>query len=106
MLARGSNQLGHRQLARALQPDARAEELPGGEALHLDAEYQVDPRTIDRDDAWMVEVYAGENVTQRGSNGVAEAGSVAAAVRWLAKAILTGEVSTIVDTSEPGAAPQ
>jgi hypothetical protein len=35
----------------------------------------------DRDDAWMVEVYAGENATQRGNNGVAEAGSVEAAIR-------------------------
>jgi VCBS repeat-containing protein len=50
----------------------------------------------DRDDAWMVSVYAGENSTQRGSNGIAEAGSVAAAVRWLAKAILTGRCQQLL----------
>jgi VCBS repeat-containing protein len=44
----------------------------------------------DRDDAWMLEVYVSENATQRGNNGVAEAGSVAGAIRWLAKAIITG----------------
>jgi ParB-like nuclease domain len=49
----------------------------------------------DRDDAWMVQVYAGENATQRGGKGLAEAGSVAAAVRWLAKAIMTGMLSEI-----------
>jgi hypothetical protein len=45
----------------------------------------------DRDDTWMAhQVYARENATQRGNNAVAEAGSVAAAIRWLAKAIVTG----------------
>jgi hypothetical protein len=53
----------------------------------------------DRDDAWMLEVYAGENFTQRGSNGLAEAGTVAGAVRWLAKAIITGGCNEFVTSS-------
>jgi hypothetical protein len=43
----------------------------------------------DRDDAWMVYVYAGEKATQRGSNGIGEAGNVAATVRYLAMVALS-----------------
>jgi hypothetical protein len=42
------------------------------------------------DDAGMILMYATENATQRGNSGTAIAGTVASAVRFLAKAILTG----------------
>jgi flagellar biosynthesis GTPase FlhF len=42
-------------------------------------------------DAQMIRMYADENATQRGNSGTAIAGSVASAVRFLAKAIMTGE---------------
>jgi hypothetical protein len=42
------------------------------------------------DDAAMVRIYARENATQRGNTGTAQTGSVAAAVRLLAKACLGG----------------
>lgn len=42
------------------------------------------------DDAGMVRVYARENATQRGNTGTAQAGSVAAAIRFIAKAVLGG----------------
>ncbi len=42
------------------------------------------------DDAAMIRVYARENATQRGNSGTAQAGSVASAVRFLAKSVLTG----------------
>jgi hypothetical protein len=42
------------------------------------------------DDAGMVRVYARENATQRGNTGTAQAGSVAAAIRVIAKMVLTG----------------
>jgi hypothetical protein len=56
------------------------------------------------DEAAMVRVYAVETSTQRGSTGTAVAGIVAAAIRYLAKAILTGaeNVSGILETSERG----
>jgi hypothetical protein len=46
----------------------------------------------DFDDRDMVRVYASENATQRGNSSTALAGTVASAVRYLAKAIMTGEV--------------
>lgn len=42
------------------------------------------------DDAAMIRIYARENALQRGNTGTALAGSVAAAVRFLAKSIFTG----------------
>jgi hypothetical protein len=52
------------------------------------------------DDSSMIRVYARENATQRGNSGTAFAGSVAAAIKFIAKAILTGsEVSQICETS-------
>jgi ParB-like nuclease family protein len=51
------------------------------------------------DDASMIRIYARENATQRGNTGTAVAGSVASAIRFLAKAIMTeAEVSKIFDT--------
>ncbi len=41
-------------------------------------------------DADMIRMYANENATQRGNNGTAIAGSVASAVRFIAKGLLTG----------------
>jgi hypothetical protein len=50
-------------------------------------------------DADMIKMYATENATQRGNSGTAIAGTVAAALRFLAKAIMTGaKVSKIFDT--------
>src|SRR5262245_58164632 len=49
------------------------------------------------DDSDMVRVYTRENATQRGNMGTALAGSVAAALRLIAKAILTGNLSRILD---------
>ena len=54
------------------------------------------------DDSDMVRVYTRENATQRGNSGTALAGSVAAAVRLLAKAMLTGNISRILEMSERG----
>ena len=45
------------------------------------------------DDAAMIRVYARENATQRGNLGTALAGSVAAAVRFLARGLLTGDIA-------------
>jgi hypothetical protein len=53
----------------------------------------------DLDDAAMIRVYARENATQRGNSGTALAGSIASAARFLAKAVLTGHVSTFLQTS-------
>src|SRR5262245_59472316 len=44
----------------------------------------------DMDDAALIRVYARENATQRGNTGTAIAGTVAAAIRFLSKAIMTG----------------
>jgi hypothetical protein len=53
----------------------------------------------DMDDAAMVRVYARENATQRGNTGTAQIGTVASAVRLLAKEIITGHVPSIDGTS-------
>jgi hypothetical protein len=45
----------------------------------------------------MIRVYARENATQRGNTSTALAGTVASAIRYLAKGILTGTFSTIGD---------
>lgn len=50
----------------------------------------------DYDDASMIRVYARENATQRGNSVTALAGSVASSVRFLAKAVLTGNLGTIL----------
>jgi hypothetical protein len=42
------------------------------------------------DDAVMIRVYARENATQRGQSSTALTGTVAAAMKYVAKAILTG----------------
>lgn len=44
-------------------------------------------------DASMIQVYALENATQRGASSTASTGSVAAAVRYIAKGVLTGGLS-------------
>jgi ParB/RepB/Spo0J family partition protein len=44
----------------------------------------------DLDDAAMIRVYARENATQRGNSGVAIAGSIASAIRFLVKQIMLG----------------
>jgi hypothetical protein len=54
------------------------------------------------DDADMLRVYARENATQRGNTGTAMAGSVAGALRLIAKAIFTGNISRILEMSERG----
>jgi hypothetical protein len=56
----------------------------------------------DMDDAGLIRVYARENATQRGNSGTAQVGTVAAAVRYLAKLIMTGtlrHVSPFGETS-------
>jgi ParB-like chromosome segregation protein Spo0J len=50
----------------------------------------------DLDDAAMIRVYARENATQRGNTSSAVAGTVASAIRFLAKSVLTGSLATIV----------
>ena len=47
----------------------------------------------DLDDASMIRVYARENATQRGNSSTAVAGTVASAVRFLAKGVMTGSLS-------------
>lgn len=50
----------------------------------------------DMDDATLVRVYSRENATQRGNTGSAQAGTVAAAIRLLAKGLATGLPLTFV----------
>ena len=50
-------------------------------------------------DGGMIRVYARENATQRGNTGTAMAGTVASAIRFLAKAILTNTVDTSLRNS-------
>jgi uncharacterized protein (UPF0218 family) len=45
----------------------------------------------DISDADMIRMYANENATQRGNTGTAIAGTVASAIKYLAKALLTGD---------------
>lgn len=52
----------------------------------------------DFDDAAMIRVYARENATQRGNSGTAMAGTVASAIRFLAKAVLTGTLSRFLES--------
>lgn len=52
------------------------------------------------DDGAMVRVYARENATQRGNSGTAQCGSVASAVKFLARAVLTGDVSALANSPE------
>ena len=53
-------------------------------------------------DADAIRIYATENATQRGENGSAIAGSVASVIKFIARAILTGNVSTYVETISNG----
>lgn len=54
----------------------------------------------DFSDEAMIRVYARENATQRGNSGTALAGSIASAIKFLAKALLTGrDISLISDMS-------
>jgi hypothetical protein len=55
----------------------------------------------DFDDSDMIRVYATENATQRGNSSTAIAGSVASAVRFLAKAVSTGNIPSGVEISTP-----
>jgi hypothetical protein len=54
------------------------------------------------DDDDIVYVYTVENATQRGHSGTALAGSVAAALRLIAKYLLTGNIRRILQMSERG----
>ncbi len=58
-----------------------------------------DIRVSDIPDAEMIRMYANENATQRGNSGTSLAGSIASAVRFLAKGLLTGNLSGFPDTS-------
>ena len=52
------------------------------------------------DDAAMIRIYTRENALQRGNSGSAVAGSIAAAIRFLAKAILSGDKELLVNSRE------
>ena len=54
----------------------------------------------DVDDAEMIHLYATENATQRGNTSTATAGTVAAAIRWLATIALTGERQQLLTPGE------
>jgi hypothetical protein len=54
----------------------------------------------DLDDNDMVRIYTRENATQRVNSGTALAGSVAAALKLIAKHVLTGNTSRILEVSE------
>ncbi len=58
---------------------------------------EADVHVGDFDDVAAIRVYAVENSTQRGNTGTALAGSIASAVRFLAKAVWIGSISTIVE---------
>src|SRR5262249_25543579 len=66
---------GHHRVAAALEAGITTADLFVADAM---------------DDASMVRVYARENATQRGMSSTALTGSVAAAMKYIAKAILTG----------------
>jgi hypothetical protein len=76
-------------------PDAPGQKLPGA-----DDPDDEDDWAGDKDDATMLRVYANENATQRGNTGAAQAGTVASAVRIIAKAELTGGIGRILPISE------
>jgi hypothetical protein len=57
-------------------------------------------RNGDMDDAAMVRVYARENATQRGNSGTAQAGSVASAIRFIAKAVMSGCAQEFLRSSD------
>jgi ParB/RepB/Spo0J family partition protein len=52
------------------------------------------------DDTAMLRIYARENATQRGNTGTGHAGSVACALRVLAKAVMTGSLGRILPRSQ------
>lgn len=56
--------------------------------------HEADLYVGDFDEADLTLVYARENATQRGNSGTAIAGSVASAIRFLVKAIMTGAASS------------
>lgn len=53
-------------------------------------------------DAEMIRMYANENATQRGNHGTAIAGSVASAIKFLLKALFTGNVGGFQFTGNVG----
>src|SRR6185436_18804645 len=63
-------------------------------------ETEADVFVKDYDDASMIRIYASENATQRGNSVTALAGCVASSVHFIAKAVLTGHVSPIGETSQ------
>jgi ParB-like chromosome segregation protein Spo0J len=56
----------------------------------------------DMDDAQLIRIYARENATQRGNGGTAITGTIASAVRFIAKAIMLGHVWRNHQTSVKG----
>ncbi|MCP3471441.1 ParB/RepB/Spo0J family partition protein [Bradyrhizobium sp. CCGUVB1N3] len=68
---------GHHRVAEALKAGIKSADLFVG----------------DIDMVGMIRIYARENATQRGQSGTAQVGTVAAALRYLAKQIMTGGVS-------------
>jgi hypothetical protein len=56
----------------------------------------------DFSDRAMIRVYARENATQRGNTSTALAGTIASTIRYLAKAVFTGNLSQICETSARG----
>src|SRR5262245_10410060 len=56
--------------------------------------------SFDEFDMWRV--YTRENATQRGNSGTAMAGSVASALRLVAKALFLGDIGRILPMSERG----
>jgi hypothetical protein len=81
--------------------DGRAPETPGRDDAHA-SRAEPDEGEDDMDDVAMLRVYATENATQRGNTGAAQAGTVASAIRLLAKAELTGNLGKILPTSPRG----
>jgi ribosomal protein S12 len=54
----------------------------------------------DLDDDAMIRIYARENATQRGNSATAVAGSIASAIRYIARAIMTGDSLATIVASE------
>src|SRR5215471_10635939 len=52
------------------------------------------------DPASLVRIYARENATQRGNSGTAMAGSIASAIRYIAKVLLSGNLSGFPERSK------
>jgi hypothetical protein len=54
------------------------------------------------DPTTMIRIYAAENATQRGNSGTAIAGTIAAAIKFIAKALMTGNLSGFPERSKRG----